>query len=107
MSQYDPKFDLKINVGHSDLHFMVQLFGLIPRRVFDVQASYLWIMSQFDPKVNVGHSDINFTVQWFCHILESTLCINIILMDYESVWCKALGITVTYISQSSDFAFYL
>ena len=24
MSQYDPIFDLKINVGHCDLYFMVQ-----------------------------------------------------------------------------------
>ena len=24
MSQYDPMFDLKINVGHCDLYFMVQ-----------------------------------------------------------------------------------
>ena len=24
MSQYDMKFDLKINVGHSDLYFMVK-----------------------------------------------------------------------------------
>ena len=25
MSHYDPKFDLKINIGHYDLHFMVQV----------------------------------------------------------------------------------
>ena len=24
MNQYDPMFDLKMNVGHSDLYFMVQ-----------------------------------------------------------------------------------
>ena len=24
MNQYDPMFDLKINVGHCDLYFMVQ-----------------------------------------------------------------------------------
>ena len=29
MSQYDPKFDLKINVDHRDLHFTVQYFCLI------------------------------------------------------------------------------
>ena len=28
MSQYDPKFDLKINIGHYDLYFMVQWFAL-------------------------------------------------------------------------------
>ena len=29
MSQYDTTFDLKINVGHCDLYFMVQWFCLI------------------------------------------------------------------------------
>ena len=24
LNQYDPRFDLKINVGHCDLYFMVQ-----------------------------------------------------------------------------------
>ena len=28
MSQYDPKVDLKINVGRSDLYFTVQCFAL-------------------------------------------------------------------------------
>ena len=35
MIQYDPKFDLKINVGHSDLHFTVQWFYLITWNIFD------------------------------------------------------------------------
>ena len=36
MSQYDPKFDLKINIGHCDLYFMVQWFCIISWRLFDV-----------------------------------------------------------------------
>ena len=28
MSQYDPKFDLKINIGHCDIYFMVSDFAL-------------------------------------------------------------------------------
>ena len=35
MGQYDPAFDLKINVGHCDLYFMVQWFCLIFPRLFD------------------------------------------------------------------------
>ena len=35
MSQYDPTFDLEINVGHYDLHFMVECFYLIFQRLFD------------------------------------------------------------------------
>ena len=48
MSQYD----LKINVGHCDLYFMVQWFCLISWslwRLFDVWTSYFGIMSQYDP----------------------------------------------------------
>ena len=30
MNQYDLAFDLKINVGHCDLYFMVQCLCLIP-----------------------------------------------------------------------------
>ena len=36
--------------------------------VLDVQASYLWIVSQYDHKVNVGQWYIHFTVQWLCLI---------------------------------------
>ena len=48
MSQYNIKFDLTINVGHSDLHFAVQY--VLP------------------------------------YILKNNWCVNIILVDYESVW---------------------
>ena len=47
MSQYNPMFDLKINVGHCDLYFKVQWFCLIAC-VFDVWKSYFGIMSQGD-----------------------------------------------------------
>ena len=43
MSKYDPRFDSKINVGHSDLYFMIQ---------------YNW---KFDEN-KVGHSDPWFAV---------------------------------------------
>ena len=29
LSQYDPKFDIKINIGHCDLYVMVQWFRVI------------------------------------------------------------------------------
>ena len=69
MCQYDPAFDLKINVSHCDLYFMVHWFCLIPWRLFDVWTSYFEIMSQYDPtfdlKINVGLCDLYFMVQWF------------------------------------------
>ena len=49
MSQYNQMLDLKTNVGHCDLYFMVHWFCLISRRLFDVLASYFGIMSQYDP----------------------------------------------------------
>ena len=68
MSQYD----LKINVGHCDLYFMVQWFCLISWRLFDVWTPLFGIMSRVDPKfdlkINVGHCDLYFMVQWFCLI---------------------------------------
>ena len=69
MSQYDRTFDLKINVGHCDLYFMVQWFCLIFWKQFDVWTSYFGITNQydrtFDLKINVGHCDLYFMVQWF------------------------------------------
>ena len=70
MSQYDPTFDLKINVGHCDLYFMVQWFCLMSWRLFDVCKSDFGSVNQydqtFDLKINVGHCDLYFIVQWFC-----------------------------------------
>ena len=72
MSRYNVKFDLKINVGHCDLYFMVQWVCLISWRLFEIATPYFGIMSQydlmFDLKINVGHCDLYFMVQWFCLI---------------------------------------
>ena len=71
MCQYDLTCDLKINVGHCDLYFMVQWVCLISWRLFNVWTSYFAIVSQydrmFDLKIN-GHCDLYFMVQWFCLI---------------------------------------
>ena len=67
MSQYDPKFYLKTNIGHSDLYFMAQWFCIISW-LFDVWTSYFVIKVQydltFDLKVNVGLCDLYFMVHW-------------------------------------------
>ena len=42
-------FDLKINVGHCDIYFMVQWFCLIFPRLFDEWMSYFQIMRQCEP----------------------------------------------------------
>ena len=72
MSQYDTTFDLKMNVGHCDLYFIVQWFYLISCRLFDIWTPYFGIMSQYDPvfdlKIFVAHCDLYFMVQWFCLI---------------------------------------
>ena len=87
MNQYDLTFDLKINVGHCDVYFMVQWFGLISWRLFDVWTSLFGIMGPYDPafdlKINVGLCDLYFMV----------------IMSYISntIWCMNF-------SWSSDFA---
>ena len=73
MNQYNPMHDLKINVGHFDLYFMVQWFYVISW-LFDVRTSSLGIMGQydwtFDLKINVCHCDLYFMVRWFCLISQ-------------------------------------
>ena len=58
LSQYDPKFYLKINIGHCDLYFMALWFWVISW-LFDVWTSYLGIKGQydltFDLKINVTY----------------------------------------------------
>ena len=74
MGHTDPTFDLKINVGLSDLYLMVQWFCLISPRLFDAWVSYFQIMRQCDPnfdlKVNRSQHDLyrktgNFRVVQF------------------------------------------
>ena len=90
MSQYDPMFDLKINIGQCDLYFMVQWFCLISWRLFDISTPYFGIMSQydlmFDLKINVGQCDLYFMVQWFCLISRR-------LFD---IWTPYFGIMSQY-----------
>ena len=72
MSQCDTTFDLKINVGHSDLCSTAQWFCLISWRLVDGWVSYFQIMRQYYPtfelKINIGRHDLYFMVQWFCFI---------------------------------------
>ena len=90
MNQYNPKFDLKIYVGHCDLYFMVQWFCLVSWRLFDVWTSLIGIMIQydltFDLKINVGHCDLYFMVQWFC----------VISWRLFDVWTSYFGIMCQY-----------
>ena len=59
-----------INVGDSDLYFMVQCIRPLSWGLFDGWIWHFGIMSQcyitFDLILNKGHSDLYFIVQWFC-----------------------------------------
>ena len=59
-------FDLKINVGPCDLHFMVQWFCIVSPRLVDGWVSYFLIMRHCDPnfelKINIGQHDLYFMV---------------------------------------------
>ena len=89
MCQYDPTFDLKINLGLCDLYFMVHWLCLISPRLFDPWVSYFQIMRQCDPnfdlkvvdqcdsKINLVKymwvNDLYFMVYWFYLISLSDL----------------------------------
>ena len=93
MSQYDPKFYLKINIGHCDLYFMVQWFCITSWRLFNVWTSYFGIKGQydltFDLKINVGLCDLYFMVHWLLSYISKTIwCISVIFSDNETVWPK-------------------
>ena len=119
LSQFDMTLDLKINLGHCDLYFMVQWVCLISWRLFDVWTPYFGITSLYDPlvdlKINIGNCELYFMVQWFCLVHVSwklfSGCQNIILWDYESawpdIWPQNICRSVTYISWSTEFALYL
>ena len=96
MNQYDPTFDLKINVGQCDIYFKVQRLCLIPWRLIHIWTSLFGIMNPYDPthdlKISVGQGDLYFMVQWLCVISGR-------LFD---VWTSSLGIMGQY-----DLTFYL
>ena len=89
VNQFDPTFDLKINVGHCDLYSMVQWFCLISWRLFDVWTILFGIMSQYDPKLPhnkysslwpIFHSPVILP-----YILKTIWYMYIIPLAYESV----------------------
>ena len=74
---------------------MVQWFGLISWRLFDVYTSYFGSMNQyhetFDLKINVGHLwPIFHGPVILPYILKTIWCIDIIIWDDVSVWPKVL-----------------
>ena len=89
MGQCYITFDLKLNVGHSNLDSTVQWF--LP----NILKTIWWmnvILSNnesFDLKINIGQYDLYFTVQCFC--LISWRLFNgwtSYFWDNESVWHK-------------------
>ena len=61
MNQYDPTFDLKINVGHCDLYLMSSDFALYIED-YSMYDIIIWDYD-FDHKIIVGHCDIYFMGQ--------------------------------------------
>ena len=72
-----PEVDLKINVGHCDLYFMVQWFCLVSWRQFDVWTSLVGIVNQFnvtfDLKIIVCHCNLYSWSSDFMLYLEDYL----------------------------------
>ena len=101
MSQYDQTCDLKINVGHCNLYFMVQWFFLpymlktlwcLNINIWDYDLVWpdVWPQNKF----RLLWPIIYFMVQWVCLISWT-------LFD---VWTSYFG---TYISWPCDFVLYL
>ena len=89
ISQYDPLFDLKMNVCHCDLYFTVQWFYLISWRLFDVCTSYFGIRVSMTRHLtsnicrslwHIFHRPLNLP-----YILTTVWCMNIILCDNDSM----------------------
>ena len=86
MSQYDPSFDLNINVGHCDLYFMVQWFWHIMKTVWcmyillrDYESVWpdVWPENKCRSLWPIFHGPVILTTIWY---------MNTIFWDYESVW---------------------
>ena len=84
MSQYDPKFDLKINIGHCDLYSMVQLFCVTSLKLFDI-----WIYGSVWPqnKCRSVWPIFNGPVIFSC-ISKTIWRMSAIFSDNETVWPK-------------------
>ena len=88
--QYDPTCDLKINVGHCYLYFMVQWFCHILKIVYcmdiilqDYELVWpdVWPQNKCRSLCPVFHGLVILP-----YIMKTIWCMNIILWDYESVW---------------------
>ena len=71
MSQYDWKFDLKINIGHCD-NLWKQLMQIVGQTWLNLVTLTCWSSSE-------GPVILHY-------ILATIWCMNIILWDYGSVW---------------------
>ena len=85
-----PDFDLKTNVGHCDLYFMVHWFCLISRRlsIYDIiLRDYVSVWPDVWPQNKcrslwpIFHGPVILPF-----ILKTVWCMNFIIWDYGSVW---------------------
>ena len=90
MSEYDQTFDLKINVGHCDLYFMVQWFWLDILNIKCMNIilwDYEWVWHNIWPLNKcwslwpIFHGPVILP-----YFLKTIWYMNTILWDYESVW---------------------
>ena len=82
MNQYDLKCRSLWPIFHGPV--------IVP---YTLTISWMNIISDYEsvwpdawPENKLGHCDLYFMVQWFCYILKTIWCMNIILGDYGSVW---------------------
>ena len=69
MNQYDPTFDLKINVGHWPIFHGPVILPYILKTIWYMNIlswKYESVWLDVWPQINVGHCDLYFMVHWFC-----------------------------------------
>ena len=65
MSQYDPNFKLRLNLGHCDLYSTDHLLYIL-KSIWCTKFNIMYydsVCPEVWPKINLGHSNLHFAVQ--------------------------------------------
>ena len=89
MSQYDPMFEFKINVGHIDLYYMVQWFCLILKTI--------WVMNVTNAPGKAKKPSISLPDIKVLMLFQVT--------DENNMW-KQFVLQFLWISSPPSFFFY-
>ena len=87
MSRYDPTFDLKMNLSHCDMYFILpyilKTIWCMKIILLDYESVWhgIWPQNKFRSLWPIFQGPMILP-----YVLKTIWCIKIILLDYESVW---------------------